>query len=216
MSTLPRGQRHNGHQPELLQTQPVHAVDRNREAARAQKVAQRPETRDPLLQAGGPVAEAQPAPHSENGAQRHPAQHAAELGGAAGPRQEESSATRHSDRSARWRGSSRSASRRTGSRSRTTWESDSASPSRRASKPGMPSSQEKLSTAGAVRRTNYWSYLNADVGTYPNTHQGYIYRGIIVLEGGSAEHAAGRRVRPDQQPRRHGRTLSSTVTTRTG
>ncbi len=44
----------------------------------------------------------------------------------------------------------------------------------------------KLSTAGAVKKTNYWSYLNADVGTYSNTHQGYIYRGIIVLEGGSA------------------------------
>ncbi|UGS38386.1 DUF1254 domain-containing protein [Capillimicrobium parvum] len=45
---------------------------------------------------------------------------------------------------------------------------------------------DKLSTAGAVRKTNYWSYLNANVGTYPNTHQGYLYRGIIVLEGGSA------------------------------
>jgi hypothetical protein len=45
---------------------------------------------------------------------------------------------------------------------------------------------EKLSTGGAVKKTNYWSYLNAKVGTYPNTHQGYIYRGIIVLAGGSA------------------------------
>jgi hypothetical protein len=45
---------------------------------------------------------------------------------------------------------------------------------------------ERLSTAGAVKQTNYWSYLNADVGTYANTHQGYIYRGIIVLAGGSA------------------------------
>jgi hypothetical protein len=45
---------------------------------------------------------------------------------------------------------------------------------------------DKLSTAGATNRTNYWSYLNAGVGTYPNTHQGYLYRGIIVLAGGSA------------------------------
>lgn len=44
---------------------------------------------------------------------------------------------------------------------------------------------DKLS-AQATPRTNYWSYLNADVGTYPNTHQGYIYRAVIVVAGGSA------------------------------
>ena len=35
-----------------------------------------------------------------------------------------------------------------------------------------------------IRR--WWSYLNAKVGTYPNTHQGYLYRAVIVLAGGSA------------------------------
>jgi hypothetical protein len=43
----------------------------------------------------------------------------------------------------------------------------------------------KLS-AQATKQTNYWSYLNAKVGTYPNTHQGYLYRAVIVLAGGSA------------------------------
>ena len=52
---------------------------------------------------------------------------------------------------------------------------------------GQAELDEKLTTpAGAARRTNYWSYLNAKVGTYPNTQTGYLYRGIIVLEGGSA------------------------------
>ena len=35
-------------------------------------------------------------------------------------------------------------------------------------------------SANATQQTNFWSYLNHDVGTYPNTHQGYIYRAIIV------------------------------------
>jgi hypothetical protein len=53
-------------------------------------------------------------------------------------------------------------------------------------KAGNAELTEKLSTGGAAKRTNYWSYLNAGVGTYANTHQGYLYRGIIVLAGGSA------------------------------
>jgi hypothetical protein len=36
------------------------------------------------------------------------------------------------------------------------------------------------------KKTNFWGYLNAGVGTYANTPQGYKYRGIIVLAGGSA------------------------------
>ncbi len=57
---------------------------------------------------------------------------------------------------------------------------------RKGLKAGNEELNDKLSSAGAEARTNYWSYLNAGVGTYANTHQGYIYRGIIVLEGGSA------------------------------
>ena len=34
--------------------------------------------------------------------------------------------------------------------------------------------------------TNFWSYLNTIIGTYPNTPLGYLYRAAIVLEGGSA------------------------------
>ena len=40
--------------------------------------------------------------------------------------------------------------------------------------------------ASAKKKTNFWNYLNHDVGTYPNTRQGYIYRAVIVQAGGSA------------------------------
>jgi hypothetical protein len=51
---------------------------------------------------------------------------------------------------------------------------------------GQAQIDEKLATAGASAETNRWSYLNADVGTYPNSRTGYLYRGIIVRAGGSA------------------------------
>jgi len=44
----------------------------------------------------------------------------------------------------------------------------------------------KLSSVGVGPSTNYWSYLNDKIGTYPNTSQGYFYRAAIVLSGGSA------------------------------
>src|SRR5262249_35111137 len=44
----------------------------------------------------------------------------------------------------------------------------------------------KLSSVGVGPSTNYWSYLNDKIGTYPNTGQGYFYRAAIVLSGGSA------------------------------
>ena len=34
--------------------------------------------------------------------------------------------------------------------------------------------------------TNYWAILNDVVGTYPNNAQGYLYRSVIVVEGGVA------------------------------
>ena len=43
-----------------------------------------------------------------------------------------------------------------------------------------------LSVVGASAATNFWSYLNTIIGTYPNTPLGYLYRAAIVLEGGSA------------------------------
>ena len=43
-----------------------------------------------------------------------------------------------------------------------------------------------LTTGIASRKTNFWNYLNHDVGNYPNTPQGYQYRAAIVLAGGSA------------------------------
>jgi hypothetical protein len=42
------------------------------------------------------------------------------------------------------------------------------------------------SSVGAKPATNFWSYLNTIIGTYPNTPLGYLYRAAIVLEGGSA------------------------------
>ena len=43
-----------------------------------------------------------------------------------------------------------------------------------------------LLSSSAEQKTNRWKYLNYDVGTYPNTPQGYQYRAVIVLAGGSA------------------------------
>jgi hypothetical protein len=44
-----------------------------------------------------------------------------------------------------------------------------------------------LQSAGVTSQaTNYWNYLNHDVGNYPNTPQGYQYRAAIVQAGGSA------------------------------
>lgn len=39
---------------------------------------------------------------------------------------------------------------------------------------------------GASSKTNFWSYLNNIIGTYPNTSMGYLLRAVIVLAGGSA------------------------------
>jgi hypothetical protein len=43
-----------------------------------------------------------------------------------------------------------------------------------------------LSAGVTSQATNYWNYLNHDVGNYPNTPQGYQYRATIVQAGGSA------------------------------
>lgn len=46
---------------------------------------------------------------------------------------------------------------------------------------------QSLASAGTAQpATNYWSYLNKVIGTYPNTVSGYIARAIVVLDGGSA------------------------------
>ncbi len=42
------------------------------------------------------------------------------------------------------------------------------------------------STIGTGSATNFWTYLNHDIGTYPNTVQGYLYRALLVVAGGSA------------------------------
>jgi hypothetical protein len=42
------------------------------------------------------------------------------------------------------------------------------------------------SALGASPATNYWSYLNDNIGTYPNSVEGYLYRAIVVVAGGSA------------------------------
>lgn len=60
----------------------------------------------------------------------------------------------------------------------------------RALQAGVAAGQKKinglLSAGIASQATNYWNYLNHDVGNYPNTPQGYQYRAAIVFAGGSA------------------------------
>jgi hypothetical protein len=55
---------------------------------------------------------------------------------------------------------------------------------------GYKAGQQKitalLSAGTTSQATNYWNYLNHDVGNYPNTPQGYQYRAAIVQAGGSA------------------------------
>ncbi|MBV8945002.1 MAG: DUF1254 domain-containing protein [Solirubrobacterales bacterium] len=43
-----------------------------------------------------------------------------------------------------------------------------------------------LTSSGVSAATNFWNYLNHDVGSYPNTLLGYQYRALIVIAGGSA------------------------------
>jgi hypothetical protein len=46
--------------------------------------------------------------------------------------------------------------------------------------------QVLVAGSAVTAATNFWGYLNNPVGTYPNTPQGYLYRAVIVLAGGSA------------------------------
>lgn len=50
---------------------------------------------------------------------------------------------------------------------------------------GLNNLNQKLSTSPGAT-TNFWNYINANVGTYSNSPQGYLNRGAIVLAGGSA------------------------------
>ncbi|HMM48531.1 MAG TPA: DUF1254 domain-containing protein [Miltoncostaeaceae bacterium] len=51
---------------------------------------------------------------------------------------------------------------------------------------GMQRVNAALNTVAVSPESNYWSYLNDKVGTYPNTVTGYLYRALIVLAGGGA------------------------------
>lgn len=42
------------------------------------------------------------------------------------------------------------------------------------------------SALGASAATNFWTYLNKDIGTYPNSVEGYLFRASVVVAGGSA------------------------------
>ena len=42
------------------------------------------------------------------------------------------------------------------------------------------------SSLGVSASTNFWTYLNNDIGTYPNTVEGYLFRATVVVAGGSA------------------------------
>lgn len=42
------------------------------------------------------------------------------------------------------------------------------------------------SKIGSKASTNYWTFLNHDIGTYPNTFAGYLFRSTVIQAGGSA------------------------------
>ena len=42
------------------------------------------------------------------------------------------------------------------------------------------------SALGVSASTNFWTYLNNDIGTYPNSAVGYLFRASVVVAGGSA------------------------------
>ena len=46
--------------------------------------------------------------------------------------------------------------------------------------------QKFIASAASGPSTNYWGILNDIVGTYPNNALGYLYRSLIVVEGGVA------------------------------
>ncbi|MGV9709892.1 DUF1254 domain-containing protein [Gordonia sp. NPDC003424] len=51
---------------------------------------------------------------------------------------------------------------------------------------GQAAVRSRLLSTNVTAATNYWSYLNDKIGTYPNTPDGYLLRAGIVLAGGSA------------------------------
>jgi hypothetical protein len=51
---------------------------------------------------------------------------------------------------------------------------------------GQAKVNAELSSVAVSPATDYWSHLNDIIGTYPNRPQGYLYRAVIVLAGGSA------------------------------
>jgi hypothetical protein len=53
-------------------------------------------------------------------------------------------------------------------------------------KAGQKLVNDALDSVNVSAATNYWSYLNHTIGTYPNTPLGYLYRALVVLGGGGA------------------------------
>jgi hypothetical protein len=51
---------------------------------------------------------------------------------------------------------------------------------------GQNTLREFIDHAAAGASTNYWGIVNDPVGTYPNDAQGYLFRSLIVVEGGVA------------------------------
>ncbi|HEX4165678.1 MAG TPA: DUF1254 domain-containing protein [Bryobacteraceae bacterium] len=51
---------------------------------------------------------------------------------------------------------------------------------------GQKTLLEFIDQATAGASTNYWGIVNDPVGTYPNNAQGYLFRSLIVVEGGVA------------------------------
>jgi hypothetical protein len=53
---------------------------------------------------------------------------------------------------------------------------------------GQANINQRLASGGslATAETNWWGYLNSDIGTYRNTPQGYLHRALLTVGGGGA------------------------------
>lgn len=51
---------------------------------------------------------------------------------------------------------------------------------------GRENINKTITSIGVSNATNYWSYLNHDIGNYPNTPLGYLYRAVLTVGGGGA------------------------------
>ena len=174
-----------GHRPKYFE--PGQYTPTPEQIERAAKVAHRPDERGRLLQASGRGAEAQPAPRREHRAQRHPAARPCPAGSSHSPVPPYSTATRPMVKRrtlALFKPLGLTANgftdaQQLGPRA-------DQRPSGRLRGRADTIYAKTSSSARVTQATNYWSYRNSGIGTYPNTPQGYVIRAVFTFDGGSA------------------------------